>query len=298
MGDETPRKDAPAEDLNSDLVSDWESAFQAEDFMFSPKDGENDFFLGDDSDFASTTGTTYEFTPPPEKELADLPDLDEEPEPSPAAAPTADTATAALGRSALPAWVARLVDIFRAAQLRWRLLSRPQQGLVAISLVALASAPFFLFHSSAPPSTTPSLEATSPPPDSMPQSAAPAESTPAPVTSPEPLTTAKEKVRVKWSLPPFLIPAPPQKDAPRQMSFVQVDITLVLLLDESASPPADKEPMVRDIIYQFFSNQPADELRRYALARGDMNRNLRAWLIKQWPDAPIATIVFNRYHVS
>ena len=35
----------PLADLDDDLGDDWESAFQAEDFMFSPEDESTDFFL-------------------------------------------------------------------------------------------------------------------------------------------------------------------------------------------------------------------------------------------------------------
>lgn len=40
------KKDAshdPLADLDDDLGDDWESAFQAEDFMFSPEDEPSDF---------------------------------------------------------------------------------------------------------------------------------------------------------------------------------------------------------------------------------------------------------------
>ena len=49
----TSKKDSekshdPLADLDDDLGDDWESAFQAEDFMFSPEDESTDFFLLED----------------------------------------------------------------------------------------------------------------------------------------------------------------------------------------------------------------------------------------------------------
>lgn len=87
----------------------------------------------------------------------------------------------------------------------------------------------------------------------------------------------------------------PASDQP--VTFVLVDITLIASLDDQEDPPAEKI-FVRDIIYQFFQNKPLEELRRFSLARGEMNKELRAWLLKQWPEAPIESIIFNQYHLS
>ena len=105
------------------------------------------------------------------------------------------------------------------------------------------------------------------------------------------------KVRKKWSFPAFIIPINnPASDQP--VTFVLVDITLIASLNDQEDPPAEKKIFVRDVIYQFFQNKPLEELRRFSLARGEMNKELRAWLLKQWPEAPIESIIFNQYHLS
>ncbi|MFH1019530.1 MAG: flagellar basal body-associated FliL family protein, partial [Pseudomonadota bacterium] len=105
------------------------------------------------------------------------------------------------------------------------------------------------------------------------------------------------KIRKKWAFPAFIIPVNnPASDQP--VTFVLVDITLIASLNEQEEPPAGKKTFVRDIIYQFFQNKPLEELRRFSLARGEMNKELRAWLLKQWPEAPIESIIFNQYHLS
>jgi hypothetical protein len=105
------------------------------------------------------------------------------------------------------------------------------------------------------------------------------------------------KVRKKWAFPAFIIPINnPASDQP--VTFALVDITLIASLNDQEDPPAEKKIFVRDIIYQFFQNKPLEELRRFSLARGEMNKELRAWLLKQWPEAPIESIIFNQYHLS
>ncbi len=109
--------------------------------------------------------------------------------------------------------------------------------------------------------------------------------------------SAPEKIRKKWPFPSFLI-AVPSENANQRMAFLMVDITLVAVLAPNEEPPAEKKNLVRDLIYQFYRNQSSEELRRFSLARGEMNRKLRAWLHKQWPDAPIESIIFDRYSIS
>ncbi|MDH3393316.1 MAG: hypothetical protein OEL66_04865 [Desulfobulbaceae bacterium] len=293
MGDDSQQKDALPDNLDDDLASDWESAFKADDFSFSPEDGEDDFFLGDETDFTSATSSPYDFTPPSEKELEDLPDLDEDAfDPDIDDSETtsvSDDSTQQITPGDLPA---RLLSLYHTAILRLQLLPRKQQIIAGVAVACLLLLPMFL-------------------PDSGDQ-----EEIPAPISQTETAATEPsvspdiaggeeqpqeeeihEKVRVKWKFPSFLIPAPLRQDTPRKSNFVQTDITLILLLDEGQEPPSDKELLVREIIFQFYSNQPLSELRRFALARGDMNRALRAWLEKQWPQAPVEAIVFNRYHI-
>lgn len=103
-----------------------------------------------------------------------------------------------------------------------------------------------------------------------------------------------EKVRKKWTFPSFFIPVSSQEED-KSISFVVIDITLLILLDEGEEIPEAQKSFVRDIIYQFYINRPLYELRRFSLARGDMNRALRAWLQKQWPEGAIEAISFKRY---
>ena len=62
-------------------------------------------------------------------------------------------------------------------------------------------------------------------------------------------------------------------------------------------PPTDKDSFVREILYQFYANQPVDDLQRYALERNEMNRKLQAWIIKQWPELPLDSIAVDRYQL-
>ncbi len=290
MGDDSQQNDVAPDNIDDDLASDWESAFQADDFSFSPEDGGDDFFLGDETEFTSATSTSYDFTPPSEKELNDLPDLDEE-----AFAPQQEEAltdvAATTHKSTAATLPTRLASLYHSAKLRLQLLSRKQQIVAGVAILALLLLPLLIPESGKDNTVT--TESTAVDVTAVEDSAPteiPAEELPPPVE-------VHEKVRVKWKFPAFLIPAPQRKDTPRKTNFVQTDITLVLLLDEGEKPPADKELMVREIIYQFYSNQPLNTLRRFALARGDMNRALRAWIEKQWPHAPVEAIMFNRYQV-
>jgi len=104
------------------------------------------------------------------------------------------------------------------------------------------------------------------------------------------------KTRVKWTFSPFLIAAA-SSTGEKSVSLVTVNLSLVMLLDEGADPPEEKKIFVRNIIYQFYNNRPLSELHRYSLARGEMKRKLEAWLLKQWPDSPIDTIIINRYQI-
>lgn len=106
-----------------------------------------------------------------------------------------------------------------------------------------------------------------------------------------------EKIRKKWEFPSFLIPVEtPGSDEP--VTFIHIDITLIAVLDPKEEPPTEKEIPVREMIYQFYRSLPLGELRRFSLARGEMNRKLRDWLRKEWPEAPIESIIFDRYTLS
>ena len=108
-----------------------------------------------------------------------------------------------------------------------------------------------------------------------------------------PVTSAK--LRKKWALPAFIISIPQKTEQERLI--IRVDITLVLKLEPGQPIPESKRIFIRDAIYQFYTNRPAAELKRYPLARGEMIHKLGSWLNKQWPQNPIASIIFDRYQI-
>ena len=103
------------------------------------------------------------------------------------------------------------------------------------------------------------------------------------------------KNRKKWPMRAFFIAVQPTDST--EGLLVRIDLDLVLLLDQNSNIPEEKRAFIRDIIFQFFVNRPPEELRRYALARGEMVRNLESWLQKEWPHNPIASIMFDRYQI-
>lgn len=102
-------------------------------------------------------------------------------------------------------------------------------------------------------------------------------------------------VRRKWRFSSFLIDA--AQSATEPPSYVVVDLSLVLRLNAGEPFPEDKKYAVREMIYQFFSNRPLYELRRFSLARGEMQMKLEAWFHKEWPNNPIESIFFHRYQI-
>lgn len=271
----------------ADWGEDWESAFQAEDDMFFAEGGEDDLFLDEDKGTESTKGTSQDLTTSLEQSLENVPDQE-----------AASTGTA--GKFSFPAPLTALfsrISTRPLAPLFQRLQALPlwmRIPVTALPLLLVGSL-FFLLGGEEDltgiPGEPPALVAKSGLPDgSGPVSAESTPELPAEQTLPE-------KVRKKWMFPAFLIPVSTQSpDQP--VAFVMVDITLVTALDESEAPPSDKKIFMRDAIYQFYTNRPIEELRRFSLARGEMNRKLRAWLQKQWPEAPIESIIFTRYHLT
>lgn len=100
-------------------------------------------------------------------------------------------------------------------------------------------------------------------------------------------------IRRKWRFPSFMIDA--SQRAGGAPHYVMVDLTLLLRLHAGETLPENKKYAVREMIYQFFSNRPPYELRRFSLARGEMGSKLEAWFRKEWPHNPIESIFFNRY---
>jgi len=285
------------EGLDDDLGGDWESAFQAEDFMLSPEEEAEVFFekeggtAGDELDLASL-----------------LEGEDSQPKHPPPRSPTTAEAeqSADLSKkhfplaSFLPASViailVRYAGWFQSRPLYQKILF---PSLVLVAILFLGAVLFFRSTSQqlAEQQATvlaPPIEAMAPVgqkdqpdlADSLPQQA---------LQQPAPTTPSPSKNRKKWPMQAFFI-AVQQKDSPESL-LVRIDLNLVLLLDPGSNIPEEKRNFVRDTIFQFFANRPPEELRHYSLARGEMIRNLEAWLQKEWPQNPIASIMFDRYQV-
>jgi flagellar basal body-associated protein FliL len=281
--DQLASKDTSADHEETNWGEDWESAFQAEDdAFFSDGKEEEDFFLEENEPTVTPGAATQSLDSSLEKTLSGIPDQ--------AGAPGVQAKKILPGAGAITALLLSAKTI--AQQQFTRLQSFPIFVRIPLyaSPVLLIGAIFLLSSTSEPPlqtATSPTMPGGG---DAVSPAAPPGEASQASQLHPG-------KVRKKWAFPGFIIPVNnPESDQP--VTFVLVDITLIASLDEAEDPPADKKIFVRDIIYQFFQNKPLEELRRYSLARGEMNKELRAWLQKQWPEAPIESIIFHQYHLS
>ncbi len=288
--DERPESDDPFASLDissdgedADWGEDWESAFQAEDDMFF-SDGEEDFFIEEDEQAATPKDASSEqkLSDSLEQSLDSIPDDGVSPGVS-------FTLPAFMGNVFvfLSASLGPLLSRVQALPLHFRI---PAYAVPVILLLVIIS-----FFTGGEKPLPPELQqaqsisveegAVTPKVTSVIEDEGPIEQ------------TMPEKVRKKWTFASFLIPVDAQeKDKP--VTFVMVDITLVTALDSEEDPPGEKKTFMRDVIYQFYTNRPLHELRHFSLARGEMNRKLRAWIQKQWPEAPIESIIFNRYHLT
>ena len=288
------------DDLDSDWGEAWESAFEAEDddASVSEADLQDDFFINEDEETtgapgsspASATKSSHSETT---AEITELSETD--------VAQAYTAVLTALG-SLLAGFLQKIAALSRALKQRLNALSHRQKLVLGGEVAAVLCVVIIisLFSGSdestvvemAPPTTkVAQQEAVSPPPV-----AEHAENKTA-IDNGETSAMLPEKVRKKWSFPDFLIPVASQT-GDKEVSFLTIDLTLIVVLDSDQELPSDKKAFVRDIIYQFYTNRPLFELRRYSLARGDMSRELRAWLQKQWPDGPIESIVFNKYQLT
>lgn len=306
MPDEQKGQDDPnlsddflPEDIDSDWGEAWESAFEAEEDELTTGPAEqDDFFIGEDEEQTAAAGPS----PTPE-----------------ATASPSETSFESLSESSssgkVLAYAVSLLHLLRRIPGRLADLKKISAGLLqryhaldsrkkimlgggTVLLLVIAAAGSFVLgpkeplHETAAQSLIEQNKAYNiPAPDSKQMQVEVAD------TAQEAAGMLPEKVRKKWSIPAFFIPISSQ-DGDKSVSFLAIDLTLVTVLDEDEEVPTDKEAFVRDIIYQFYINRPLFELRRYSLARGDMNRELRAWLHKQWPEGPIETIIFNKYHLT
>ena len=286
------------EDLDSDWGEAWESAFEAEDdALTTGPDAQDDFFLDEDE------GTTGAPVSSPTSEAS--------PSPS-AASPETPTEPSTTGQTLAFASVLshswrRLSDLFfsklfgipTALLQRYNALQSKQKIMLGGGIAVMVCLVAIWSFLSGPDDSLPDFATSSP--DAQKVAVGPSPDTKkaevAAAPQEEVVALLPEKVRKKWVFPAFFIPVVSQS-GDKAVNFVVIDLTLIAVLDKDEELPEDKKAFVRDVIYQFYINRPLFELRRYSLARGDMSRELRAWLHKQWPDGPIEAIIFNKYHLT
>lgn len=285
----TPNQDSETI-FNSDIGDDWGEIFASEDTMFSQdEEAASSFFLEEEGNKGGG--------PSPAKAESD-------------AVVGEITEKNKSRQSAFSVQLSRLLSLLigNAQLIKTRLQALSLMGKLVTAIAALASLfiVFFLLahphHGSAPAVPSPVKQAqikltgqnhslTSVSPEAV---VRPAQRV-LPKTQTFEAHKPLEKVRKKWHLPSFFIAIAPQKGS--KPTILTIDLTLVMLLDHNQLPPKNRKIFIRDLIYQFFNNQPLAEIQRYSLARGDMNRRLRAWIEKQWPDIPLSAIIFNRYQI-
>lgn len=263
--------------FNSSIGDDWGEAFEAEDFMASPnEEASSEFFLPEEP----TTGQPTTGLKPHEKDA------------SPALSPTP---------GGVSTFSRTLTTRFFALPLPARISS------VAIPiLLGLALTIFLPKSHETPPAKT---AATSPPTTTIPQSEIPTSQTTMEATGHQteeaplqpqkaPAVAAKQEIqeiRKKWRFPAILVQAKTNKD--QNITMLSTDLTLVLKVHPEIMLPFTKDAFVREMIYQFYANQPADDLRRYDLERGVMAQKLQSWITKQWPGLPLDSINVDRYQL-
>lgn len=285
------------EGLDDDLGGDWESAFQAEDFMLTPEDEAEIFFekeggVSDDLDLASL----LESDDSQPKHSATISPGSAEEEIIAGESKKALSLTSFLP-AALIAILARYAGWFQSRPFYQKILF---PSLVFVSVLFLCAIVFFFRSTSQqlaeqqPPALAPPFE-TKAPTGQKDQADLASFSPQQTLKQPAPTTPSPGKNRKKWPMQAFFI-AVQQKDSTESL-LVRIDLNLVLLLDPGSNIPEEKRAFVRNTIFQFFANRPPEELRRYSLARGEMLRNLDAWLQKEWPQNPIASIMFDRYQI-
>lgn len=297
MADERPQSvdqfastETPAEHDETNWGEDWESAFQAEDDAFFSEGKDEDFFLEENEPTATAGVAAQDLDSSLEKTLSGIPDQ--------IATPGVLAGKPLAGAGALAAFFlsAKIVAQKQFARLQsFPIFVRIPLYALPLLLIGLV----FLLSGSPKPAPLPPPVASSP--AQHPDAGAIPPEKPTALAGPDESHQVSQlhpgKVRKKWAFPAFVIPVNnPAPDQP--VTFVLVDITLIASLDNLEEPPVEKKLFVRDIIYQFFQNKPLEELRKFSLARGEMNKELRAWLMKQWPEAPIESIIFNQYHLS
>ncbi|MCK5229888.1 MAG: hypothetical protein KAR13_06465 [Desulfobulbaceae bacterium] len=285
---------------------DWESAFQAEDYMFSPEEGEADSFFQTDSEKPADTDSPA----PPTSSTPDFSDetlaADETTVASPDAAMQPAAETPGEEKSPAAKIITRLKTLFTTIRQRFYALRTYQQILTGVVPVVAGMIIAAIFVSSDPEEE---FVTTIEPDQQTQQEVQPEgnsdqtletrvlpENSLINETLPDELSSESEEVRQKWLFSSFFIPAVAQ-NSQEKITFVSLDLTLVVLLEKGRELPEYKRIFVRDLIYQFYLNQPLYELRRYSLARGEMVKKLHAWILKQWTEGSIHKIIINRYQI-
>lgn len=301
MSPEDQKNNDPLADLDDDLGDDWESAFQSEDFMFSPDEEANDFFLFDENDSEEEIDELSTIMENAEQEAAT-----EEQQTASEQPPEQDNDSPEI-TGARPALVLKILAVVSAVLLFFKGRPLYQRALAAgipCLLLLILFGVFFLRQTSEEFAQTeekeiiiadvvvePKME-----PEIIKEKTPPPENIVPPVmVEKEPAQTAQLRtIRKQWDFPTFtIVSSTPNTET----LFVNVNLSLIAVLPEGAALPEEKNVLIKDIIYQFYQNRSPTELKHFALARGEMIHKLHSWLKKEWPDSPINTVIFSKYQV-
>jgi hypothetical protein len=292
--DKPLKTSAPAQDTphGDDWGADWESAFQAEEFLVDEAEA--------DTSLAEA-----------------ILEADEDESPAVTIAPGSGAGVdektgpaVTLGGEGAPVARKARPSLFAGLLARCRALPRLVRLAVPVALLLLLTGTlltrFVGRHGQDPIPSPATQQATAPvatevPAASPPEPAvdpapavAPAAEPPAPETAAPP---QEEKTSTPWPLSAFIIPV--LDETTKATLFVTVELSLdIALSGEKKVLPLDKKPFVRDIIFQFFANRPLFDLRHYAMAHGEMSAQLIDWLRKQWPDGDIAGLNILSYKID
>ncbi len=292
MPNSDPKDLDPLADLDDDLGDDWESAFQSEDFMFSPDDEANDFFLFDENDAEEDIDELTSIMANAEKEVH------HEAEASQAEAPD-DTKSQPTGfKRQLPAQVRQFatagLTFFNSRPLYQRALATIAPILVTLLLLGS----FFLQQTSKElakkeeQNTTITASSEKTPEQLTKLQPQRKKVPPPPAIQEQPPRT--RTIRKQWDFPTFtIVSSTPNTET----LFVNVNLSLIAVLPEGGALPEEKNVLIKDIIYQFYKNRSPTELKHFALARGEMIHKLHNWLTKEWPNSPVNTVIFSKYQV-
>lgn len=292
MADDPHSKD-PAEfeipkNSADDLGDDWESAFQAEDFIFSEETNDEGFLPGNgtnDIDLSTLVEGTATQHPSAKEKTEDAP------------SPTGETSTAPSSRHAalgsLTAFVLALPGWYKSRSVFKKILipSLPLVLLIVVTGVLFSKNTHQQLQNQARQPEPPLIVIAT---KSVEKPVQPVAATPAPKPAKKETIASKKQIRKKWALPSFFIAA---GESNNPSLFVAIDLTLILQLGPDKQLPEERLSYLRDSIFQFYRNRPAYELKHFALARGEMIRQLNNWLKKEWPDSPISSIMFDKYQV-